>query len=58
MARRAANYVHKILHGARPTDLPVEQPRQFEFVINLKTAQDLGLTISESILLQVTSVIR
>jgi putative ABC transport system substrate-binding protein len=56
--RRAAYYVDRILKGTSPADLPIEQPREFEFVINLKTAQTLGLTIPEHVQLQATEVIQ
>jgi putative ABC transport system substrate-binding protein len=58
VTRRSASYVDRILRGANPADLPVEQPTKYDLVLNLKTAQALGLTIPQSVLAQATEVIQ
>ncbi len=58
LARRAATFVDKILKGTQPADLPVEQPRKFDLIVNLKTAKTIGVTLAPQFLLQADQIIK
>jgi putative ABC transport system substrate-binding protein len=58
IGRRTSDYVDRILKGISPADLPIERPREFDFIINLQTAEALGLTIPQHVLLQATEIIQ